>query len=200
MPAINQLPDNYHLYKSLNLSKGQTMLWLNIAGLVLLVVFGWFFRLIISYIHPINLFHQGILGFLTYFSGLELLALPLSLILMLVLHEVIHGLFFWLFTHQRPRFALRSGYAYAAAPDWYLEKPQYIIVGLAPLVILSFASIILSWLLSSALVPYLFLIATFNAAGSLGDIIVVGWVSIQHRDLLVKDEGDIFKSFIRLGE
>ena len=46
-----------------------------------------------------------------------------------------------------------------------------------------------------ALIPYLLLIATFNAAGSLGDLIVVGWVLKQPAATYILDEGDIFFSF-----
>ena len=114
---------------------------------------------------------------------------------MLVVHELIHGMFFWLFTHERPKFALRSGYAFAAAPEWYLPKFQYIIVGLSPLVVISIVCIIFAALVPPSIVPYPLFIATFNAAGALGDMIVVAWVSKQSGTILVRDLGDRFSSF-----
>jgi hypothetical protein len=136
----------------------------------------------------------------TSFSFWELIAILLSIIFMLILHELIHGIFFYLFTHQRPRFALKSGYAFAAAPGWYLPCSKYIIVGLSPILFITFVAIILCWVISPSLIPYLLLIATCNAAGSLGDLIVVGWVSKQSATTYILDEGDIFYSFGPLKE
>jgi hypothetical protein len=48
---------------------------------------------------------------------------------------------------------------------------------------------------SSSIVLLLLYIATFNAAGALGDMIVVGWVLKQPNTILVKDQGDKFSSF-----
>ena len=114
---------------------------------------------------------------------------------MLVLHELVHGIFFWLFTHDKPRFALKTGYAFAAAPEWYLARNQYIIVGLSPFMIISITSIILGCFVTAPLIPYILLLVTFNAAGSLGDFIVVGWIISQPYTILVKDEGDIFSTY-----
>ena len=114
---------------------------------------------------------------------------------MLVIHEMVHGIFFWAFTHERPKFAFKGIYAYAAAPGWFLPKGQYVVVGLAPFIVISLLSIFLSPLLSHAIIPYLFFIAIFNAAGALGDMIVVFWVIGQANQPLIQDQGDKFLVF-----
>lgn len=195
MRATKSLPSNYNHQKTLDLSSYRVALLLNLAALPLLFIFGWLFRWLINFMRPFSPFSKGIFGFLTAFSGWGLVALPISIILMLVLHELIHGIFFWLFTHERPRFALTGGYAFAAAPDWFLPSSQYILVGISPLVIISVISILFAWFAASSFIPYLLLIATFNAAGALGDLLVVGWVFKQPKTILVKDEGAKFSSF-----
>jgi hypothetical protein len=117
------------------------------------------------------------------------------IILMLVVHELIHGMFFWLFTRERPKFALRSGYAFAAAPNWYLPKFQYIIVGISPLIVISLICVVSAIFIPATMVPYALFVATFNAAGALGDMIVVAWILGQSTNILVKDQGDKFFSF-----
>jgi hypothetical protein len=102
---------------------------------------------------------------------------------------------FWLFTTPRPTVAHQSGYAFAAAPEWYLPRWQYVLVGLSPIVMISAASILLTLVVPIIVIPYLLLVASFNAAGSLGDLIIVGWVIKQPGDILVKDEGDIFSTY-----
>jgi hypothetical protein len=192
MPATKSLPSIYHHWKTLDLSSARTALGLNLAAIPLLFLFGWLFGRIFIALRSINPFSGGFWGVVNTFSIGNLLALILSVILMLIFHELIHGLFFWLFTHERPKFALRTGYAFAAAPEWYLPKFQYIIVGLSPLIVISIICVLLAAFLPSQDVPYLLLIATFNAAGALGDMIVVTWV---YSTILVRDQGDKFSIF-----
>jgi hypothetical protein len=52
------------------------------------------------------------------------------------IHELIHGVFFWVFTRNRPVFALCLFYAYSAAPNWYIPARQFMIIALGPLVII----------------------------------------------------------------
>jgi Putative zincin peptidase len=196
MQAIKELPANYHLHRTLDLSSMHVILRLNLLAFVLMFLFGWLFTQLINLLRSSNPFPEGMLGLLVSFSGWGLIALPLSIIFMLIFHELIHGMFFWIYTRDRPKFALRSGYAFAAAPGWYLPRIQYIWVGLSPLVIISITSLLLAWIVPVSLVPYLLLISSTNAAGSLGDMIVTVWVLKLPASTLIKDEGDNFQSFI----
>jgi hypothetical protein len=195
MDAVKDLPPYYHHRHTLDLSGSRTVMWLNIAAIPLLFIFGWLFSRLINGFRTTNPFSNGFWGLISTFSGWGLLAILASIIIMLVLHELIHGIFFWLFTRERPKFALRSGYAFAAAPEWYLPKSQYTIIGIAPLIVISIVCIILAAVVPLALVPYPLFVATFNAAGALGDMIVVAWVSTQFRSVLIRDSGDRFSAF-----
>ena len=195
MNAIQILPDNYHAQKTLDLSSSRTVLWLNLAAIPLLVLFGWLFSRLINAFRTTAPFVQGFWGLISSFSGWGLFVILALIILMLVVHELIHGMFFWIFTRERPKFALRSGYAFAAAPNWYLPKFQYIIVGISPLIVISIVCIVLAIFVPATLVPYPLFVATFNAAGALGDMIVVAWILGQSNTILVKDQGDKFFSF-----
>ncbi len=195
MPASKTLPPIYRHQSTLDLSSSRTMLLMNLAAIPLLFVYGWLFGRIFIAVLPTNPFPNGLGTIFTVFSLVDLFILLVAIVLMLVLHEMIHGLFFWLFTAERPKFALRSGYAFAAAPGWYLPKFQYIIVGLAPLLVISILCLVLAALLTPVAVPYLLIIATFNAAGALGDVIVVIWVLMQSNAVLVRDQGDKFSAY-----
>ncbi len=168
---------------------------MNLVAIPLLFVFGWLFSTIIYWLRSLNPSAKGVWGLFSAHSAFELVALILSIIFMLIFHELIHGAFFWLFTGEQPKFALKAGYAYAASPDWCLPRPQYVITGLSPFVIISIFSILFATFLSSSVVPYLIYIATFNAAGALGDMIVVAWVLRQSASILVQDQGDKFITF-----
>lgn len=195
MRATKTLPPNYHPLKTLNFSSGRASIGLNLAAIPLLFLFGWLFSRIIYYLRSINPSAKGAWSIFTTFSALEVIALILSVVFMFIFHELIHGAFFWLFTGEQPKFALKSGYAFAAAPDWHLPRSQYVLVGLSPLVFISLFCIIVAAFISSSLVPYLIYIATFNAAGALGDMIVVAWVLVQPNPVMVRDQGDKFTTF-----
>jgi hypothetical protein len=195
MNAIQILPDNYHPQKTLDLSRSRTVFWLNLAAIPLLVLFGWLFSYLINAFRTAAPFVQGFWGLISSFSGWGLFVILALIILMLVVHELIHGMFFWLFTRERPKFALRSGYAFAAAPNWYLPKFQYIIVGISPLIVISLICVVSAIFIPATMVPYALFVATFNAAGALGDMIVVAWILGQSTNILVKDQGDKFFSF-----
>lgn len=195
MQATKTLPADYQHQKMLDLSSSRVMLWLNIAAIPLLFVFGWFFSQTMTMVNPVNPFPKGAWGIITAFTGLQIIALPISILLMLVFHEMVHGIFFWIFTRERPKFAFKGIYAYAAAPDWFLPKGQYLVVGLAPLIVISLLSIFLSPFVSHSIIPYLFFIAIFNASGALGDMVVVTWVISQSDQPLIQDQGDKFLSF-----
>ncbi len=68
-------------------------------------------------------------------------------------------------------------------------------VGLSPLIVISVLCIILASIVPPSIVPYPLFVATFNAAGALGDMIVVAWITTQANSVLVKDQGDKFFSF-----
>ena len=172
------------------------MIGLNLAAIPLLFIFGWLFERLTVYLRTNNPFPIGILGFLITFSGWKVIALPLSIVIMVILHELIHGIFFWIYTRERPRFALKGGYAFAAAPGWYLPRNQYINVGLSPLIAITVITIFLAVFVAQPIVPYMLIIASFNAAGALGDMIVVAWVLRLPETTLVKDDGDTFSAYV----
>jgi hypothetical protein len=198
MQTTKYLPTSYHCYKTLNLSGSRTVLWLNLVAVLLLFFFGWLFSRLITKFTPINPFKSGILGFFSSFSLLSIGVFLLSILIMLIFHELTHGLFFWLFTQERPTFSLKAGYAFAAAPQWYFSRLQYLIVGLSPFVIITISSMLLIQLVPIFIIKYLLIIATFNAAGSIGDLIVVGWILKQPMNILVKDEGDKFSTYLSI--
>lgn len=195
MQATKTLPIDYHQQKILDLSGPRAVLWLNLAAIPLLFLYGWAFSRIIYYLRSVNTAAKGAWGLLSAFSGLELIALIVSIIFMFVFHELIHGAFFWIFTREPPKFAIKAGYAFASSPDWCLPRTQYIVVGLSPLLVISILCIFFGAFISSSIVPYLVYIATFNAAGALGDMVVVVWTLKQSAEILIQDKGDKFVSF-----
>ncbi len=196
------LPANYLSKGTLDISKDQkAALVLSAAGIVLFIIFGVLFAYLMWRIRPQD---AGQLTNINVNIGLEslfrlLLFIVAALVinmLVVVLHEAVHGLFFWLFTGSRPGFAFKIWYAYASAPSWYLPRGQYFIVAVSPLVVLT--------LLGFALVPFvpswmllpLLLFLTLNASGAVGDIAVAVWLLFQPPSCMVNDHGDAVTLYV----
>ena len=190
LKARQDLPSGYRLRRSIDLRKQPgLLLWLNLVGLGLLLLLAWlFFWLAAQMRTPVdpNLSSSGVLpaGWVT------VLAILLALVAVLLLHELVHGAFFWLLTRSRPRFGLQITYAYAAAPDWYIPRNPYLVVGLSPLALITLVGVALMPVLPEAWVLPWVLALALNASGSVGDVYIIGWLLSQPGDTLVNDHGD----------
>ncbi len=191
MPPTQTLPPSYTPYFTLDLAKNiRLTLLLNLVAFLLFAGFGWLFLRLAAIILPPERLSEA-----TAITGYALLACLLAYVLMLALHELVHGAFFWLFTHQRPHFGFKGAYAYAAAPDWYIPRRQYMLVGISPLLTLTLLGVVLlPWLPAWALLPWLIAMAG-NAAGAVGDALIVGWLLFQPDTILVQDHGDAVTAY-----
>ena len=158
---------------------------MNVFGVVMLFIFGWLFMGLAAALNP-------------EFFWLELqilarsLSVPtflLTIVTVIVLHEACHALFFWLFSGERPQVGFNLLYAYAAAPDWYFTRTQFILIGLAPVLVITLFGVAAMPFVNFITVPQIVLALTVNAAGAIGDFIVVMWAMSQPSDILMRDEG-----------
>jgi hypothetical protein len=186
--TTNVRPDNAVLVYSLNFKTNKNAAWaLNGASLPLFFLFGGLFLAYFLLIRP------DIRAAFLSTSGNNLLFLIVLIavfVAMIVAHELIHGIFFWIFTRHRPVFGLRGWYAFAAAPGWFLPRRQYLATTLAPFVLLSLLGMVLMAVLPVRAAATALLITAFNAASSVGDL----WVAIrlvgQRQPVIVEDLGD----------
>jgi len=193
--AHRTLPEGYAIHQTLDFSHNlKATLLMNLAVFVLIVPLAWFARWFLAALHPQTDVLRTLLDTSTA-TQLTLLAILIGLcILVFSLHEAIHGAFFWLLTRERPRFGfkIRSLSLYAAAPDWFLTRNQHLIVGLAPLVLITAAGLALALLLPPGGSLAAVGAVVINASGAAGDLIVVIWLLTKSPDTLVRDTGDAF--------
>ncbi len=198
MEPTQTLPEHYRQAGTFDINKNKRLLFLfNAVGMVGLVISSMLFTTILSWLRP-EAMEQA---FEFEMDSLTQLGLLVGAVLVLVLvntvlHEAIHGFFFWLFTRSRPRFAFHWTYAYAAAPDWYLPKYLYLVTALAPLVLISLIGILLFLFVPAGWLASVWFVLVINAAGSVGDLAVAVWLLRQPSTCLAQDTGSAVTLFV----
>ena len=108
-------------------------------------------------------------------SGFQKILFVALLMLVTIIHEFVHGIFFYLFTGEKPLIGFKSIYLFAGSPNWYIKKKYYIVIALSPIILITIFGIATLSIIPTS-ISYLVVISiTINAAGSVGDI----WISIK---------------------
>jgi hypothetical protein len=109
-----------------------------------------------------------------------------SYIVVLPLHELIHALAF-LFWGGKPYFGAKLPLAlYCGARNQLFWRNHYLVVGLAPLVVITLLGVVLT-LFAPVLASYLLFATVGNVAGAAGDVLVAARLWRQERGVLVED-------------
>ena len=198
MRPTQTLPPGYQAAGKIDLKTNKSFLvWMNIGGAALLFAFGWLFIRLLIWLRPeaaVEALSLQISGIQGIFASLAFfLVISLAVIL---LHEAVHGLFFWLFTGGRPVFAFRGLYASASAPGWYLPRGQYLVVALAPLTLLSLAGLVFMYFAPPAWLLALLAFLALNAGGAVGDLSVAAWLLSKPPDCLANDQSDVITLYL----
>jgi len=200
MTATKILPERFTLLREINLQKDTALLFkLNFWGLFSLPLIGYVFLRIGVALHP------------KFYSPFEILTPQVSifvliltlisgLLITMLLHEFVHGVFFWIITRQLPKFGFRGAYAFAAAPDWYIRRDSYLLIGAAPLAILTTIGIFCIPIIPS---PYLFawlccLLA--NVSGGVGDVYILDYLIRESATAMIQDRGDIISVYTEIAK
>jgi hypothetical protein len=195
MQATTTLPTNYRQQTTLDLSKSRkAVVGAMVSGIVLLITVGW---LLVQFTHLLR--PTALEGILTITSdGNTSITLPfqlivdaiVALVLVMLIHELVHGVFFWRFAGKRPTFGIKGPYVYVAAPpEVYFPRNQYLIVGIAPLVLLTLVGLLLMIIVPVIVVPIFMLFIALNAAGAAGDLLMFAWLLSYSPDTLMQDSG-----------
>jgi len=124
--------------------------------------------------------------------GSILVAVPLTF----VAHEAIHGLVFRAFG-GRPRFGAGFTYGmpyfYAACPGQWFARDRFLLVGLAPLIVLDAIALLLMLPAATALFGASML--AFNTSGAVGDLWAAGVIFQAPRWVEIEDSGPVFTAW-----
>ena len=198
MQATTILPTNYRQQATLDLSKSKkAIVGAIVSGIVLLISVGWLLVQFTHLLRPIALEGIRFRDILTIMpDGNTSIVLPfqlivdaiVALVLVMLVHELVHGVFFWRFAGQRPTFGIKGLFPYAAAPSGvYFPRNQFFVVGIAPLVLLTLVGLLLMVIAPVVVVPILLLFVAFNVAGAAGDLVMVVWLLSYSPNTLMQD-------------
>ncbi len=192
-PPIREVPENYHETRHLIATEPRTLLWLNLASLgplvVALLLMGWWWAFVRQLRGP----HS------TAFS--ESLSGVVAVVAVLAItfggHEAVHGLAIRLLGH-RPRFGmmLRKGVFYATADNALFPRNHFIMIALAPLLLLTVAGMVVMIFVPDTISYYVGLIVVLNAAGSIGDLWMTAVALRYPPEALVRDEADSIRIYV----
>lgn len=184
------LPNGYVQSAEINLKKDKRLnILLNIGAFIVFILMFFLLSGFTALVRP------DITNFsVTITIGKMLGALGLTVIV-LILHEIIHGLFFWIFSHGRPVFALRPLYAYAGAPTWFFHKHQYAITALGPLVIIGAVGLLLLLLAPISWILMIVFLMALNTGGAVGDLFVFIRLLKCSPTSFTNDTGDVVTFF-----
>jgi hypothetical protein len=132
------------------------------------------------------------LGIIAIWLGVNIL----SYIIILPIHEAIHGLAF-LFWGGKPHFGAKLPVAlYCGAKQQLFRRDHYLVIGLAPLVIITVAGIIVT-LLAPDLATYCLLAIAGNISGAAGDLLAVQRLRRLPAHTLIEDTETGYNAWIR---
>ena len=190
--STQTLPDGYAQSSEINLKKDKRLtIVLNIVALFIFIISFYMLSIFGAVVRTgtMNFSGSGSVGALIILIGLT--------VFILIIHELIHGFFFWIFSRSRPVFALRPLYAYAGAPGWYFPKRQYAIIALGPLLIIGAVGLLLIVLVPASWLLMIALLVALNTGGAVGDFFVFIRLLKCSPTSFVNDTGDVVTFFER---
>lgn len=154
-------------------------------SLLLLLLSGIFFVLLdqVAYSWRTHIFLPHVtIGSIVVWLGINIL----GYIIVLPIHEAIHGLAF-VFWGGKPHFGAKLPFAlYCGAKQQLFRRNHYLVISLAPLVVITVAGIIVT-LLAPDLAAYALLAIAGNISGAAGDVLAAQHMLRLPRQALMED-------------
>jgi hypothetical protein len=187
--AIHELPSDYHEIRHVELTSDRLLLALNVLApvpLTLMLVWMAVWWVIVSAgrapSDPVNIPWW--------------LAIIAIIVIVLPLHELLHGLTIHAVGHEaRYGMKLSKGVLYATADKALFRRNEYIAVALAPLVGITLAAMLLMLFVPQGLAYYIGIAAVLNAGGAIGDLWSSAILLRYPSSALVRDEEDGFRIY-----
>lgn len=133
----------------------------------------------------------GVKDFIAYLTQnpFYILFIPICLIMYIILHELIHGVFMTLFSGKKTQYGYNSFSIYAKS-DACFQKSRYFILTLAPFVLINIVILISLIIVPSSIGWFFIFIAIINLFFSRGDLHSISLLKDLPFHYYIKDTGE----------
>lgn len=180
--ATKILPKEYALVKTITMKTNKKlMVGLNVAVLVLLVPFVvGLYKMMQPWLQEGMELREAF--FFLLFTGV-------GTILILVMHELVHGIFIKNYSRDKVTYGFNGLFASAGSPDYYFTKKEYIVIALAPFVLIDLVLMGLLLLAGGWVFYGIYMVLALHATGCIGDLYVFIQIIRYPRSTYMRDTG-----------
>ena len=181
-----QLLNDYKIDKVIDCKNARTAFLFSLISFIISILF-----IVIGLVISLTINN----GQKEYFDGIyALLTLVFfgAYIITIVAHELIHGLFYKIYTKQKLTFGITLGAAYCGVPNIYLRRKAMIITCIAPCIIISTIYLILMVIFIKSILFILFVVLfSMHFGGCIGDLydFLLLLFKYKNKDILINDTG-----------
>jgi len=122
----------------------------------------------------------------------SILNLVIILAILFAIHELIHAIFLWAFTGQFPNLVAGGGGISIRLQGWYIPRNQFLIVNLAPFVVITLMGVLLLAGVPGSYVSLTVFFTAMNIAGSIFDIFTTIYLFLLPPSIYLDTEGAIY--------
>ena len=192
---FDELPEDYEEVYTIDAKNKKTIIIFNVIALLIMI----------AVIIPVIIYAKA---FFDENENLFEMLLPIILVLpsmfiYIVLHELTHGLFYKIFTHEKLTFGLTMTVAYCGVPNLYVKKWPAFLTTLAPFLIWNLIfGLPLFFVKGYQYILFFGLLFSMHVSGCIGDLIVGGLLLFKFRgsDYLINDTGPKQTFYKRISE
>jgi hypothetical protein len=188
------LPANYHEVSYMSINERGMLLWLNVMSLVPLVIVG------LLVFGALLVYHDQLGGPLVIHALPEEIP-PVAgfalIVLVLPLHELIHGLAIRHFGHK-PRYGVKRFVLFATSDGALFRRAEFIRIALAPLAVITVIGGGLMLFLPPNVGSWVGWAVVVNAAGAIGDLWMTSVTLRYDPSVLIRDEEDSMRIFAQM--
>ena len=182
MKSYETLPNGYREKMSVNLRKEKKrMLIVNFSAIIVAFIIA----ILMHFVVPVSSLFDFSKGISVFF--IKYIVLIIGNILYFFLHEFLHGVAMKLCGTKKVKYGFKGVYAFAGSDDYY-DKKSYLMIAMAPVVVLGIILIILNCIVPSQWFWVVFLIQISNISGAMGDIYIAICFRKLPKDALLRDD------------
>ena len=193
MKSLNNLPENYREYYSVDMQNDKKMMFrINLIAILIGVAM----VLAVGFFIPPSTLTGGAEPSSERLINIciKLVTLAVLSIAYIILHESVHGIAMKICGTKKVKYGFTGMYAFAGSDDYY-DKIAYIFIALAPVILWGVVLAVICVFVPRSWFWVVYLIQIQNISGAAGDFFVTFKFSRFPKDILVRDSGTSMKVY-----